>query len=78
MNGDDRIALVVGTGEQRLGFQLLHQRAQVIDLAAQIVGDVLAFPRQLEVRVNVAGTAHQSRVRRQSGLQALTFAHDLL
>ena len=65
MNGHDGVAVVVFAGEQRLGFQLVDQRAQVVDLAPQFGGDVFAFLRQIEVGVDIAGAAREFVVRRQ-------------
>ena len=59
MDGDDGVALVVGAGEQRLDLQLVDQGAQVVDLAAQVGGNVFAFVRQFEVGSDVGGAASQ-------------------
>ena len=78
MDGHDGVTVVVVAGEQGLGFQLVDQRAQCIDLAPQVGGDVFAFMRQVEVGGDVAGAARQLVVRRQRALKTLLLAHHLL
>ena len=78
MNGHDGVAIVVVAGEQRLGLQLVDQRAQVVHFAAQIGGNIFAFVRQIEVGGDVAGAARQFVVRGQRALQPLLLAHHLL
>ncbi len=78
MNGDDGTALVVGAGEQCLDLQFVDQRAQVVDFAAEIGGDVFAFLRQFEVGVDVVGAASELRLGGERSFQALLLAHDLL
>src|SRR6185312_4717615 len=57
MNGDNRIATVILSAQQRLRFQLFDNRAEVVDLALQFLIDAFAFTRQLEVSFDVLSTA---------------------
>ena len=60
MNGHDGAFRIVLARQQHLGLQLFQVRREMLHLALQIGGDVFAFARELEQRVQIRSQAARS------------------
>jgi hypothetical protein len=70
--------VIVLACEQRLALQQVHCIPQDIELAAQVSGNVFAFPRQLEVGIRVGKLAGELLVGLEGLFQASALGEDAL
>ena len=71
MNGDKSIAVVVGAGEKRFDFQLIHFNAQTAELSRKVVGHLFTLVRQLQQGFQVAQVALQLLFGSEHSIQML-------